>query len=202
MTPEAMLDQRRGLPTYTTGGRSTGWWAILLLIMIETVVFSSLIASYFYLYSSAPVWPLDGIDPPKLLLPSIYTVVLFASAFLAWLGDRAIARDDLTGLKRWRAIATVFLLVFLSLKAYEYLTLDYQWDDNAYTSMVWMIAGFHSAHVVTVLIKTCATQVLAWKGFWSARRRSAVQSTTLYWIFVAALWAPLFATSYLFPHLI
>lgn len=200
MAVESTLGRR--LPTYASGGRSTGWWGIVLLVMIEIMVFSSLIVSYFYLYSSAPEWPLGEIEPPKLLLPSINALILFGSAFVAWLGDRAIARDNLNGLKLWRAIASVMLVVFLILKYVEYSGLNYRWDTNAYSSIVWTITGFHSAHVLVVLLKTLATQVLAWKGFWSAERRSAVQGTTLYWIFVALVWVPLFSTLYLFPHLI
>lgn len=189
-----------GLTTYATGAGSTGWWAIVFLIMIEATVFAGLIASYFYFFSNATVWPPDGIEPPHLLVPTIYTVILLASAIPAYLGDRALADGNIGGLRLWRAIGSVMLVVFLAIKGYEYSHLDYLWDDTVYGSMVWIIAGFHSAHVLVVLIKTLSTQTLAWKGFFNERRRSAVQGTTLYWCFVAAAWIPLYATVYLFPN--
>ncbi|MDQ4075804.1 MAG: cytochrome c oxidase subunit 3 [Chloroflexota bacterium] len=200
MTERTATEQPTKLPSYATGSASHGWWAIVLLIMIEATVFAGLIASYFYLFANATVWPPDGIDQPKLLIPTIYTVVLGASIIPAWIADRSLREGDINGLRLWRAIGTVMLLVFLGLKAYEYLDLDYTWREHAYSSIVWTIAGFHSAHVLIVLIKTLSTQTLAWKGFFNQRRRSAVQGTTLYWLFVVIVWLVLYPIIYLFPN--
>jgi heme/copper-type cytochrome/quinol oxidase subunit 3 len=193
-------DTSRKLPTFSIGANSPGWWAIVMLMLIESTVFAGLIASYFYLFANATVWPPDGITPPDIGLPIIYTAILLGSAVPAWLADRALANGDIGGLKLWQAIGTAMLIVFLFLKYYEYSNLDYLWDENAYSSILWLIAGFHSAHVALVLIKTLGTQTLAWRGFFHQRRRSAVQGTTLYWVFVVGLWIPLFATVYLFPN--
>ena len=188
------------LQTYATGSASTGWWAIVILVLIESTVFAGLISSYFYLFSNATVWPPAGIEPPELLIPIIYTAILLASVIPAWVGDRALGNGDIQGYKLWHVVGTAMLIVFLGIKFYEYSHLDYTWEDGAYGSIIWTIAGFHSAHVIVVLLKTIVTQVLAWKGFFTVRRRSAVQGTTLYWAFVAAAWIPLFATVYLFPN--
>ena len=188
------------LPDYATGTASHSWWGIALMVMIESAVFAGLIASYFYLFANATVWPPDGISPPDLFLPTVYTVVLTASIVPAWLGDRSLANDDTAGYRLWKAIGTLLLVVFLAMKIWEYLHLDYKWDENAYTSIVWTIAGFHGAHVLVVLLKTGVQQVLGWKGFFHARRRSAVQGTTLYWLFVVVVWLALYPTVYLFPN--
>ena len=189
-----------GLTTYGTGSGSTGWWAIVLLVMIEATVFAGLIASYFYLFSNATVWPPDGIKPPDILVPTIYSAILLGSVIPAYLGDRALADGNIEGYKRWHVVGTAMLIVFLGIKYYEYSHLDYLWDDTVYGSIVWIIAGFHSAHVLVVLLKTITTQALAWKGFFNQERRSAVQGTTLYWLFVVLAWIPLYATVYLFPN--
>ncbi len=189
-----------GLPTRVSGNRSTGWWAIVLVVMIESTVFAALIATYFYLFSNATVWPPDGIKPPDLLLPSINAVILWLSVIPMYLGNRAIAGGDNRALAIWQLIGAAMLVVFLALKYVEYSGLDYQWNTNAYGSIVWTITGFHSAHVVVVLLKTFPMAVLALKGFWTPRRRSAIQGSTLYWFFVAIAWVPLFATLYLFPN--
>jgi cytochrome c oxidase subunit III len=188
------------LPTYATGSAAHGWWGIVLLVMIESVVFSGLISSYFYLFANATVWPPDGISAPSLLIPTIYTFILTLSILPAWIADRALREGNVDGLLLWRAIGTVMLLIFLGLKAYEYLNLDYTWEDTAYGSIVWTISGFHAAHVLIVVIKTVVTQTLAWMGFFHERRRSAVQGTTLYWLFVVAVWVLLYPIMYLFPN--
>ncbi len=195
------MEKQAKLSTYATGNSATGWWGIAMLILIESTVFAGLIATYFYLFANATVWPPDGTSQPKLGLPIIYTIVLLASAPVAVLSDLRLRSGNLKQMRLLRALATVLLVVFLALKGYEYVNLDYQWDDGAYGSIVWLIAGFHSGHVLTVVLKTLVTQTLAWKGFFTAERRSAVEGTTLYWVFVVVMWIPLFITVYLFPHL-
>lgn len=192
----------QGLPAYVTGPKSTGWWGIFLLMLIESAVFVGLISSYFYLFANASVWPPTETKAPSLGLPAIYTMVLVASGVIAFIGNRAIVRGDVATMRWWRLAGILLLIAFLAMKVYEYATLSYQWDESAYTSIVWLIAGFHSAHVLTVLLKEIPIQILAWKGFFTQERRSAIEGATMYWSFVAAWWLPLFATVYLFPNFV
>jgi cytochrome c oxidase subunit 3 len=185
---------------YATGAGSTGWWATLFLVVIEAVVFAGLVSSYFYYFSNATAWPPQGIEPPDLLIPTVSSIILIASAIPAYAGDHALANGDIDRLKLWQAIATIMLIVVLAMRGYEYSRLEYRWDDTVYGSIVWIMTGIHSTHVLVVLIRTLSEQVLAWKGFFNERRRSAVQGTTLYWVFGAAVWVPLYATLYLFPN--
>lgn len=189
-------------PAYVTGPKASGWWAIFLLMLIESAVFVGLVSSYFYLFANATVWPPDGTSAPKLGLPIVYTVALAFSGVCAWIGNRAIANGNVERMQVWRVAGIIGLLAFLAMKIYEYATLDYQWDESAYTSIIWLIAGFHSAHVLTVLLKEIPIQVLAAKGFFTQRRRGAIEGATMYWIFVVAWWFPLFATVYFFPNFV
>lgn len=196
----SMTTTGQGIPAFVSGPKATGWWAIFLLMLIESAVFVGLISSYFYLFANASVWPPTDTGAPKIVLPAIYSVVLIVSAILTWIGHRAIVRGDVSRMRKLRLVATALLVIFLAMKAYEYATLPYLWDESAYTSIVWLIAGFHSAHVLTVLLKEIPIQVLAAKGFFTQERRSALEGATMYWIFVATWWIPLFATVYLFPN--
>jgi cytochrome c oxidase subunit III len=191
-----------GLPAFTSGSRAVGWWGIVLLVVIEVAVFSTFIVSYFYLYSGASVWPLGDIDPPKLFLPVVNASILFSSVIPAYLAERAIRSGDQMGLRIGYMMGAVMLAVFVTLKVVEYNGYDYHWDTNAYGSIVWTITGFHTAHVIAVLLKTLTLLVLAWKGYFHERRFVAVQGNTIYWLFVAIIWVPLFATLYIFPRLI
>lgn len=191
-----------GLPAFVTGPKASGWWAIFMLMLIESAVFVGLISSYFYLFANATVWPSDGTKAPSLGLPLVYTAVLALTGVCAWVGNRAIANGNVERMQIWRVAGLIGLAAFLAMKIYEYATLDYLWDESAYTSIVWLIAGFHSAHVLTVILKEIPIQVLAWKGFFNQQRRSAIEGSTMYWIFVVAWWFPLFATVYFFPNFV
>jgi heme/copper-type cytochrome/quinol oxidase subunit 3 len=186
----------------SVGVKPPFWWGMLGLILIEAVVFAALVASYFYLHASAQEWPIGGIKPPDLLLPSINAIILFASSLPIYLADRGIRRGNQTALKVGLVVSFVMGLIFLTLKYIEYSNLDYNWTTNAYTSIVWTITGFHSAHVIALLLKTLVVGTWAFQGYFNEQRYTAVTVNGLYWHFVVIAWVPLFFTLYLSPRLI
>ena len=188
------------LPTNLSDKRAPIWWGMVMLITIEITAFAALIASYFYLKIGAPVWPLDGIAPPDLLLPSINAGVLFLSSLPVWWADSGIRKGDVGRLKIGLGIGFVMGVVFLVLKFIEYSSNDYTWSTNAYGSIVWAITGFHSAHVLILLLKTLVVLTLAFRGYFSEENNIGVQVNGLYWHFVVIVWIPLFATLYLAPR--
>ncbi len=193
------------LPTDVVAGshgiQPPAWWGIAFLILIETVVFASLVASYYYLASGAEQWPIE-VNPPDLLLPAVNALILFASSIPIWWADSGIQKGDKRRLKIGLSIGFVMGLLFLILKYIEYSNLDYNWATNAYTSVVWTITGFHSVHVIALLLKTSVALVLAFQGYFNEERNMGVVSNGLYWHFVVVMWVPLFFTLYLFPRLI
>lgn len=198
----AATTTRDRLPQFVTGPKSSGWWGIFMLMLIESAVFVGLISSYFYLFANAPTWPPQGTPLPSLGIPIVYSIILVASGVVAWIGNRALADGNVRTMRLWRYAGMAMLAAYLILKGYEYFNLPYQWDDSAYASILWLISGFHSGHVLTVLLKEMPIQVLAWKGFFTQERKGAVEGATMYWIFVSAWWIPLFATVYLFPNFV
>jgi heme/copper-type cytochrome/quinol oxidase subunit 3 len=167
------------------------------LITVEAVLFGSLIVSYFYLRFYAPDWPMEGISKPSLVLPSIGAVVLVISSVpMAW-ADASIKRGNVRNLMVGLALSFLLGVAFLTLKFVEYSGYDYSWTTNAYGSINWTIVGFHSAHVITVLLKVAVVFAAAARGYFSAERNLGVRINGLYWHFVVAVWIPLFFTLYL-----
>lgn len=184
------------------GSQPPIWGGMLLLLLIESVVFASLISSYLYLRSGAIEWPLGGIEKPDLLLPSINVLVLLASSIPIFIADQGIRKGNQTRLRFGLIAGAVLAIVFLTLKYIEYSSLDYDWTSNAYGSIVWTITGFHSAHVISLLLKTIVVVILAFKGYFTAERNIGVQVNGIYWHFVVVVWIPLFITLYLLPYLL
>lgn len=183
------------------GAQPPIYWGMIGLILIETVVFGSLISSYFYLRSGESTWPLGGISRPELLLPSINALILFSSSIPIYIADRGIRNGNQQRLQIGLAIGFLLGLIFLTLKYIEYSSLDYNWTTNAYGSIVWTITGFHSAHVIALLLKTLVVGVLALKGYYNAERNVGIVTNGIYWHFVVAAWVPLFFTLYISPYL-
>jgi cytochrome c oxidase subunit III len=189
------------LPVYVLGPRSVVWWGMLGLIAIEIVVFSGFIAMYFWLKLVNPAWPPEGIDKPDLLLPTINTFVLIVSGAAMIYAKRAIGRDDQLGLKLGQGLAIVLGIVFLTIKYVEYSGYGYDWSTHAYGSITWTITGFHSAHVVSVVMKGFVVLAMGFRGMFRPDRHLAFEVSTIYWTFVVVIWLPLYFTMYISPRL-
>jgi len=184
------------LPDYSFRHQSTIWWGMAGLILVEVVVFATLIASFFYLQMQQPVWPPSGTRAPSLWLPTLATLVLIVSALPMYLTDVAIRRGDLSPLKIYPLVSVALALIFLVIKVIEYRDIGFRWDTHIYGSIVWTIIGFHSAHVLALVLKTLVVTVLAWKGFFTTERRVVVTTNGLYWNFVVVIWVPIYLTIY------
>jgi cytochrome c oxidase subunit III len=189
------------LPVYTLGPKSVVWWGILGLVAIELVVFSGFIAMYFWLRLVNPSWPPEGIDRPDLLLPTINTFVLMVSGAAMIYAKRAIVRGNQLGLKLGQSLALLLGIVFLVIKYVEYSAYDYDWSTHAYGSIVWTITGFHSAHVISVIMKGFVVLAMALRGMFLPDRHLAFEVSTIYWAFVVVIWVPLYFTMYISPRL-
>lgn len=189
------------LSPYAHDAEAPLWWGMLGLILIEAVVVASIISSYLFIRAQHLEWPPGGIAPPDLTLPLISTAVLIASSLTMHWADTGIKRDDMRRLAVGSLIATLLGVAFLVLKAVEYSQVEYHWDDHVYGSLVWLMVGFHSAHVVAVVLKGLVVNILAWRGYFSPDRRIGVTINGLYWHFVVVIWVPLFITLYLVPRM-
>jgi heme/copper-type cytochrome/quinol oxidase subunit 3 len=164
---------------------------------VEAVLFASLIVSYFYLRFYASAWPMGAISKPNLLLPSIGAVILVVSSGPMLWADASIERGNVRNLMIGLAISFVLGVGFLTLKVVEYSGYDYDWTTNAYGSITWTIVGFHTVHVIAVLLKVAVVFAAAARGYFSAQRNLGVRINGLYWHFVVVVWIPLFFTLYL-----
>ncbi|MBX3001224.1 MAG: heme-copper oxidase subunit III [Caldilineaceae bacterium] len=188
------------LPRYVTGPRAVGWWGVAFLVVIELMVFGSLVSSYFYLAGNSPQWPQDGLKPPELLLPTITTLVLLAGVIpMAW-GVKGIQKGSALRLKTGLVLSFLIGATYLVLKYVEYSDLDYTWATNAYASIVWTMIGFHSAHVLATLLFMAAVFVLAQQGYFREDRHVAVQCNALYWYFICGSWPLLYVVLYWSPR--
>jgi cytochrome c oxidase subunit I+III len=183
------------------GVRSPVYWGMALLIFIETVAVGALISAYFYLRAGSIQWPIGAIDPPDLLLPTINSIILWLSLIPMYLSIRFIKQGN----ARSSLIALIFMglmtLTFVLVKVYEYSNLNYNWATNAYSSIVWGIAAFHIAHVLSVTAKTAVVGYYAFRRYYNAERYEGINTNALYGYFVALIWIPLYITVYLAPYL-
>ena len=188
------------LPALLTGSKAPVWWALVVLVAIETTVFATFISSYFYLRFAAPEWPPAGIQEPDLLLPIINTGVLFASSVAVLVGSNGIKKGNLRRLKWGIGIGAAMEIVFFALKVVMSMQAKFGWSDHAYGSIYWTISRLHSLHVLVAICMAVVVWILALRGYFSQERRLGVEVVNIYWQFVAIIWIPVFFVLFLVPR--
>ena len=166
---------------------------------IEGMMFALLIVSYLYLKGRSPEWP-PGYFPPILFWGTLNTAIVVASTIPNQLAKKAAERMDLRALRLWLAIAIGFGVAFIIVRVFEFTTLNVWWDSNAYGSVVWVLLGFHTTHLVTDLVDSVALEVLLFTGPLQKSHFTDAAENSLYWHFVVIAWLPVYAFIYLAPR--
>ena len=65
-------------------------------------------------------------------------------------------------------------------RIFEFQSLNVWWDDNAYGSIVWVLLGFHTAHILTDFVD--------------------VSENAMYWYFIVLSWIPIYVVIYIAPR--
>jgi cytochrome c oxidase subunit 3 len=181
-----------GLPTFAFGPRSPMWWGTLGMIVVEGMVFALAIMSYFYLRSRSPEWPQES-PPPDLLWGTINVVLMLASGVPNWWTKRAAERSDLRCVQIGMIVCVAFGVASLLVRIGEFATLNVRWDTNAYGSIVWMLMGLHTTHLLTDTWDSLVLTVLMWTGPVEGKRFVDVSENAGYWYFVVVSWLAVYA---------
>ena len=189
------------LPPGAFGSRSLMWWGTLGIVLIEGTVFVLAIVSYFFLAARAPAWPPHGVAAPDLRWGTINTLILLASLAPNELAKRAGERVDLRGVRLWMVACLIFGVAFNAARVYEFRHLNVLWDRDAYGSIVWVLLGLHTTHIVTDFLDTLVLAVLMFTGPIEERRFIDVEENAVYWYFVVLAWLPIYGVIYWAPRL-
>lgn len=200
MKHDAVLDVTE-LPAHGLGTASLSWWGTLAFMLIEGTGFALSIVIYLYLMSLAPRWPLDAA-PPDLLAGTVLTVLLLASLVPNALVARWARAEDLRKVRIGLVIMAVLGIAPLVLRAFEFPAMHINWDQNAYGSIVWVMLGLHTTHILTDLVETIVlTSLMFTRHGANARRFGDVSDNAMYWNFVVLTWLPMYACLYWVPRL-
>jgi heme/copper-type cytochrome/quinol oxidase subunit 3 len=189
------------LPPGAFGSRSLMWWGTMGMVLIESTVFALAIGSYFFLRTRMPAWPPGGVAPPDLRWGTVNTLVLIASLIPNELAKRAGERIDLRGVRLWMAACLVFGVGFNAVRVFEFRHLNVWWDHDAYGSIVWVLLGLHTTHIVTDFLDTLVLTVLMFTGPIEEKRFVDVEENSAYWYFVVIAWLPIYGVIYWAPRL-
>ncbi|TGQ62677.1 cytochrome C oxidase subunit III [Mesorhizobium sp. M00.F.Ca.ET.186.01.1.1] len=189
------------LPPHGLGTASQSWWGTLAFMLIEGTGFALAIVVYLYLMSLAPPWPLDAA-PPDLLAGTTLTVFLVLSVLPNIFLNRWAHQQDLRKVRIGLIAMSLVGIVPLILRAFEFPAMHIKWDQNAYGSIVWVMLGLHTTHILTDLVETLVLTCLMFSRHAdNPRRFGDVNDNAMYWNFVVATWLPIYACLYWVPRL-
>lgn len=189
-----------GLPTYAFGTRMTTWWGTLGFCALEGMGFALAMAAYLFLWVNSAEWPLDA-GPPRLLWGTLILLVMLASLWPNRLAQRNAKAEKLGAVRRDLVVMSLVGVLLLVLRGFEFAALDLSWDRNAYGSIVWVLLGLHTAHLLTDLGDTIVLTVLMFTRHGQGKRFSDVEDNAFYWNFVVLAWVVLYALLYGMPRL-
>jgi heme/copper-type cytochrome/quinol oxidase subunit 3 len=187
------------LPSFAFSHRALTWWATAGMMVIEGVVFGLAIMTYFYLRSHSVTWPMSR-PPPELRWGTVNALVLLVSLVPNQWAKAAAEKLDLAKVRIGLLLCLAFGLAFIVVRGYEFTALNCRWDDNAYGSIVWVLMGLHTLHLVTDVLDTAVLCALLFSERPDGKRFVDVSENALYWYFVVLSWLPIYAVIYWAPR--
>lgn len=195
---------RRGDGTAASDGevvrRSPALLGMKVVIGSEVVLFAALIAAYLALRAQADAWPPPGQPRLPVAVTGVNTLVLLLSGATVWQAQRAGRAGARTTCRRWLwttlALGTTFLLV----QGSEWLRLigyGLRISSSTYGGMFYSLIGLHALHVVAAVL---ILALVLWRGrriYFTRARQVDIAVGHLYWMFVVAMWPPLYVLVYL-----
>ncbi|WP_414548870.1 cytochrome c oxidase subunit 3 [Anabaena sp. CCY 0017] len=172
-------------------------WGLLTFLCSESLMFGGFFATYLFFRGITEVWPPEGTGV-ELFLPAINTVILVSSSFVIHLGDVAIKKNNVVGMRFWYLVTALMGAIFLVGQVYEYMNLGYGLTTNVFSNCFYLMTAFHGLHVFVGLLLILG---VVWRsrrpGHYSATKHTGIEMAEMYWHFVDIIWIVLFTLVYI-----
>jgi cytochrome c oxidase subunit I+III len=194
------------LPVYATGPTSHSWWATVVLLLVDGVLFSSLLFSYLYLWIvNLEGWPPEEVRIPPLLWPAIAAILLVASGIAMGYANSALSPERSRGQWAMRSgvvLATLLMLAALGIAFYDLWQTGLRPTQHAYGATVYAILGYQGLHMAALLVMACFVLARSLSGLLDALRCASFDNTRLLWYYTVGQGLVALATIHLFPRLV
>lgn len=171
---------------------------MLALIAAESSIFAIFVVAYiFYIGKS-----LSGPTPREVLeLPIFASVCLLSSSLTIHAAVGALRKANLGAFRLWWLVTLVLGSIFLIGTAREWHHLIYDKgltiSTNLFGTTYYSLVGLHAFHVTVGLIGLLTVLLLAVFGKVQKEHTKNVDTFSMYWHFVDAVWVVVFAVVYI-----
>ena len=180
---------------------SNAWLAMVMLLGAEAMFFAGLIGAFLVFRMTTSVWPPPFQPRLPTAVTGVNTLILMASAATMLLALRANRRDDRSRLLRLLAWTAFLGAAFLLVQGFEWVRLLHfglTISGSVYGGLFYTLIGFHGAHVIGALIWLVVVWLKARQGKYNKQNQVGLQTCSMYWNFVVALWPVLYGLVYLY----
>ncbi|MBS1252156.1 MAG: Cytochrome c oxidase subunit 3 [Anaerolineales bacterium] len=178
-------------------GRSNNWWALVLVILVETMFFGSLISAYLFLRFEGVNWLPAGDINLSPLLAGVNTLVLLVSSLAVHQASSAVQAGDSDKFRTWLPVAVLLGGGFLALQGYIFAHAGFTPFDRAFGGMFFALTGFHALRIVIGIGLMLYAFARSLRGELTPTNHFAVTVATAYWHFLDGVWVVLFVFLYL-----
>jgi len=176
--------------------------AVLILLGAETMLFVGLIGSFLVFRMGSVTWPPLShaeVNLPRLVT-GINTILLIISGYIMFQALRAIQKDRIQQLRNLLIFTGVLGLLFLGIQGWEWIQLirkGLTLQSGIYGGIFYVLIGCHAVHVLGAVIWLTIVTGKAIALKYSHTNHTGVETCTIYWIYVVALWPILYILVYL-----
>ena len=174
---------------------------LMMFIGAEVMFFAGLIGAFLVLRLSSEVWPPPAQPRLPVWITGFNTLVLLVSGLAMHRASLAARLRDQVRLSGWLLTTAVLGALFLCIQGYEWVRLIgfglTMWS-GLYGSTFYALIGLHGLHVIGALVWVAVVWSFARQGRYAAGHTVGVETCTMYWTFVVALWPVLYGLVYLY----
>src|SRR5256885_8103499 len=200
MSEQRVLDVS-ALPHGTLDSRALIWWGNLSMMAIEGTLFALTIATFIYLRMKNLDWPPATVPKPDMLLPTVNLVLLILSGIPALYADIAARKENLNGARIAMLLFILMGIAFIVIRFVVMANIGYKWSDHAFGSIVWVVVGLHTFHVIAASGENSLLLVylFAWPA--TKKRFLDVRCAAVYLYFVILTWLSFYLFIFVQPWL-
>lgn len=162
------------------------------------MVFVALIVVNWQLRYSYSEWPPAGVEPFNPVLPSIATLALLISTWLARNGLKVLKQEHIsTFINNWR-LSILLGAAFMAIIAFEFVTASPQALATQYGETFRLMTGFHFLHALAIIGVMIYVYRQALQNAYTGDEYDswAVEGTAKLWYFVTVAWIMFYVVLY------
>ena len=173
---------------------------MLAFIVFESMLFAGLLGGYTVLRWGSATWPPAGQPYLPIAVTWLNTAILLGSCIPLIGSLRAFRRGERRPFVRGLLLASLLGTLFLAIQGFEWTRLlahGMTVAHGTYGAIFVMLIGAHGLHVLGAVVWLSAVALLAMTGRVTPDKSAALDTSSMYWFFVCAVWILLFALVYL-----